>query len=150
MHPSCPPNVIRPSHSSWFNHPNKFVGNYKNLILNKPFIKPSASPVANYNRCKNVLCSSTVREPPSSTQLNKCSTTCGKASIPYLLVFYLVNFVTPQIYRRSNVYAVQQDTQSFLMIEYYSSHILVRHVSDLTGPSSGAFFTSCMCRFCMW
>ena len=27
--------------------------------------------------------------------------------------------------------------------------MLARHVSDLTGPSSGAFFTSCMCRFGM-
>ena len=25
------------------------------------------------------------------------------------------------------------------MIEFYSSHMLARHVSDLTGPSSGAF-----------
>ena len=39
-----------------------------------------------------------------------------------------------------NIYAVQQDTQSFLMTEFYSSHMLARHVSDLTGPSSGAFF----------
>ena len=38
-----------------------------------------------------------------------------------------------------NIYAVQQDTESFLMIEFYSSHTLARHVSDLTGPSSGAF-----------
>ena len=49
-----------------------------------------------------------------------------------------------------NMYAVQQDKQSFLMTEFYSSHMLARHVSDLTGPSSGAFFTSCMCRFGMW
>ena len=27
--------------------------------------------------------------------------------------------------------------------------MLARHVSDFTGPSSGAFFTSCMCRFGM-
>ena len=38
------------------------------------------------------------------------------------------------------VYAVQQDTQSFLIIEFYSSRMLARHVSDLTGPSSGAFY----------
>ena len=25
------------------------------------------------------------------------------------------------------------------MIEFYSSHMLARHVLDLTGPSSGAF-----------
>ena len=31
-----------------------------------------------------------------------------------------------------NIYAVQQDTQSFLMIEFYSSHMLAGHVSDLT------------------
>ena len=32
------------------------------------------------------------------------------------------------------MYAVQQNTQSFffLMIEFYSSHMLARHVSDLT------------------
>ena len=34
-----------------------------------------------------------------------------------------------------NIYTVQQDTQSFLMIEFYSSHMLARYVSDLTGPS---------------
>ena len=38
------------------------------------------------------------------------------------------------------IYAVQQDKQSFLMIEFYSSHMLARQVSDLNGPSSGAFF----------
>ena len=32
----------------------------------------------------------------------------------------------------------------------YSSRMLARHVSDLTGPSSGAFCTSCICRFGMW
>ena len=39
-----------------------------------------------------------------------------------------------------NIYAVQQDTQSVLMIEFYSSRLLARHVSDLTSPSSGAFY----------
>ena len=38
------------------------------------------------------------------------------------------------------VYAVQQDTQSFLNDWVYSSHMLARHVSDLTGPSSGGFY----------
>ena len=28
----------------------------------------------------------------------------------------------------------------FLMVEFYSSHMLARHVADLTGPSSGAFY----------
>ena len=32
----------------------------------------------------------------------------------------------------------------------YSSLMLARHVSDLTGPSSGAFCTSCIRRFGMW
>ena len=32
----------------------------------------------------------------------------------------------------------------------YSSHLLARHVSGLTGPSLGAFSTSCMCRFSIW
>ena len=39
-----------------------------------------------------------------------------------------------------NIYVIQQDTQSFLMVEFYSSHMLARHVSDLNGPSSGAFY----------
>ena len=43
-----------------------------------------------------------------------------------------------------NIYAVQQDTQSVLMSEFYSAFMLARHVSDLTGPSSGAFCTSCI------
>ena len=32
----------------------------------------------------------------------------------------------------------------------YSALMLARCVSDLTGPSSGAFCTSCICRFGMW
>ena len=44
------------------------------------------------------------------------------------------------------MYAVQQDTQSVLMGKFYSALILARHVSDLIGPSSGAFCTSCICR----
>ena len=47
-----------------------------------------------------------------------------------------------------NIYAVQQDTQSFLMIEFYSSHTLDRHVSDLTGPSSGAFVYRLYVQIC--
>ena len=39
----------------------------------------------------------------------------------------------------SNIHAVQQGTQCFLMIEFYSSRMLALHVSDLIGPSSGAF-----------
>ena len=35
----------------------------------------------------------------------------------------------------------------FLMSEFYSALLLARHVSDLTGPSSGAFCTSCIRRF---
>ena len=38
----------------------------------------------------------------------------------------------------------------FLMSEFYSALMLARHVSDLTGPSSGAFLTSSICRFGMW
>ena len=36
-----------------------------------------------------------------------------------------------------NIYAVQQDTQNVLMIEFYSALMLAGHVSDLTGPKSG-------------
>ena len=43
------------------------------------------------------------------------------------------------------MYAVQQDTQSFLIIEFYSSRIFARHVSDLTGPSSGSFLLQAVC-----
>ena len=32
------------------------------------------------------------------------------------------------------IYAVQQDTRSFLMMQFYSSRMLAGHVSDLTGP----------------
>ena len=49
-----------------------------------------------------------------------------------------------------NIYAVQQDTQSVLMSEFYAALMLARHVSDLIGPSSGAFFTSCIRIFGMW
>ena len=45
-----------------------------------------------------------------------------------------------------NIYAVQQYTQIVLMNEFYSSGMLARHVSDLIGPSSGAFCTSCISR----
>ena len=34
----------------------------------------------------------------------------------------------------------------FLMSEFYSALMLARRVSDLTGPSSGASFTSCARR----
>ena len=37
------------------------------------------------------------------------------------------------------LYAVQQDTQSVSMSEFYSALMLARHVSDLICPSSGAF-----------
>ena len=37
------------------------------------------------------------------------------------------------------IYAVQQDTQSVSMSEFYSALMLAPHVSDLIGPSSGAF-----------
>ena len=46
-----------------------------------------------------------------------------------------------------NIYAVQQDTQSVSMSEFYSALMLARHVSVLISPSAGAFCTSCMCRF---
>ena len=37
------------------------------------------------------------------------------------------------------IYAAQQDKQSVLTSEFYSTLMFARHVSDLTGPSSGAF-----------
>ena len=50
-----------------------------------------------------------------------------------------------------NIYAVQQDTQLASMSQFYSALILARHVSDLTGPSSGAFFLQALfADFCMW
>ena len=45
-----------------------------------------------------------------------------------------------------NIYAVQWDTQCGLNEWVYSALMLARHVSDLTGPSSGAFCTSCIRR----
>ena len=34
----------------------------------------------------------------------------------------------------------------FLVSEFYSALMLARHISDLAGPSSGAFLTSCICK----
>ena len=48
-------------------------------------------------------------------------------------------FLTSEKWEICNICAVQQDTQSSFMIEFCSSHMLARHVSDLTGPSLGAF-----------
>ena len=48
------------------------------------------------------------------------------------------------------MYAVQQDTQSCFNERVYSALMLARHVSDLTGLSSGAFCASCIRRFGMW
>ena len=48
--------------------------------------------------------------------------------------------------RSYNIYVVQQDTQCGLMSKFYSALMLARHVSDLIGPSSGAFCTSCIRR----
>ena len=43
-----------------------------------------------------------------------------------------------------NIYAVQQDTLSFFLMIFYSSHMLARNVSDLTGPFLGAFYKLCV------
>ena len=45
------------------------------------------------------------------------------------------NFIEVNV---SYIYAVQQDTQSFLWLSFIH-HMLARHVLYLTGPSSGAF-----------
>ena len=58
------------------------------------------------------------------------------------LVSSIQNSHTPSFFPKFNnyctvnIYAVQQDTQSVLMSEFYSALMLARHVSDLTGPSS--------------
>ena len=44
------------------------------------------------------------------------------------------------------IYAVQQDTQCGLDEWVCSALVLARHVSDLIGPSSGAFCRSCFRR----
>ena len=78
-------------------------------------------------------------------------TATGTGNFRYIAVTSSVMFdVVLNTYRNSDIYAVQQDTQSFLMSEFYSSHMLARHVSDLIGTSSGAFCTSCIRRFGMW
>ena len=48
------------------------------------------------------------------------------------------------------IYAVQQDTQSFLIIELYSPHLLARHVWTSPVHLQERLFTSYMCRFGMW
>ena len=45
-----------------------------------------------------------------------------------------------------NIHAVQQDTQCVSVSKSHSSRMLALHVSDPTGPSSGAFCTSCIRR----
>ena len=54
--------------------------------------------------------------------------------------FNIQQFYALPILHLCNIYAVQQDTQSFFNDWDYSSHMLARHVSDHTGPSSGAFY----------
>ena len=45
------------------------------------------------------------------------------------------------------MYVVQQDTQCGINEQVFIQHfLLARHVSDLIGPSSGAFCTSCIRR----
>ena len=55
-------------------------------------------------------------------------------------------------YNRRNTIYMQSNKihKVFLMSEFYSAFMLARHISDLTGPSSGAFLTSCIRRFGMW
>ena len=68
------------------------------------------------------------------------------------------NFVTIRQYRPLNTktkariyYTCSPTRYTKCFNEWvYSSRMLARHVSDVIGPSSGAFFTSCMCRFGMW
>ena len=47
-----------------------------------------------------------------------------------------------------NIYAVQQIHKVFFMTEFYSSRMLARHVSDLTGPSSGGRSETCRANIC--
>ena len=47
----------------------------------------------------------------------------------------------PVIYMQSN-----KTHNVVLMSKFYSALMLALHVSDLIGPSSGAFCTSCICR----
>ena len=51
-----------------------------------------------------------------------------------------LNLAHRTLKKLQNIYTVQQDTQSVSMSEFYSALMLARHVSDLTGPSSGAFY----------
>ena len=37
------------------------------------------------------------------------------------------------------IYMQSNKIHNFFMIQFYSSHMIARHVSDLIGPSSGAF-----------
>ena len=62
------------------------------------------------------------------------------------LYFKYNKMFSTKIFLSTNIYAVQQDTRSVSMSEFYSALMLARHVSDLIGPSSGAFCTSCIRR----
>ena len=59
----------------------------------------------------------------------------------YISVYYDIK---PTISLIHNIYALQQDTQSVLMSKFIQQ--LALHVSDLIGPSSGAFCTNCIGR----
>ena len=90
------------------------------------------------NSC-NVLYVNTPQT-PDTVQHNTCIN----------LMFYSWRLITRYCRDRvssCNKYAVQQDTHEVILMSKFIQHsLLARHVSDLIGPSSGAFCTSCIRR----
>ena len=71
---------------------------------------------------------------------------CTCSYVTQIQYFKYLNSGVINVYIYVYIYAVQQDTQSVLMSKFYSALMLAQHVSDLIGPSSGAFCISCIRR----
>ena len=93
---------------------------------------------------------SSVRLQPSAYQRINClldfSDIQWRRSLPKIVKGRRASCISAKRQSYLNIYAVQQNTQCGLMSKFYSALMLARHVSDLIGPLSGAFFTSRICR----
>ena len=58
----------------------------------------------------------------------------------YLVLSFLLTRYCMERVSSCNIYAVQQDTHNVLMSKFIHYICLARHISDLIGPSSGAFY----------
>ena len=84
------------------------------------------------------------------TKLPQCTyivlSWCFLIYVLFLSIGQLLTWYCSDLVSSCNIYTVQQDTKSVLMSEFYSALMIARYVSDLIGPSSGVFCTSCIRR----